>query len=82
MARVTGPGIDPSASYDAIPLVGEGFFSLRRVTRSDDPLEGSMSVKISHEVLRKIGRHKMPCETLAGAVERLLLLSIAKPSRS
>lgn len=78
MARVHGEGIDPSASYDAIQLSAEGFFSLRRVERSSEQLEGVNSVKISHEVCARVGRLKLPGETLAGAVERLLLLSITR----
>lgn len=58
--------------------MGAGMYRLELEKRSSEPLDGSMSVKISHETLRKIGRHKMPGETLSGAVERLLLLSITR----
>lgn len=76
MARVSGPGIDPAASYEAVELVGRGMYRLERKTPPEPVLDGLMTIKISREAARRIGRHKLPGESLAKAVERLALASI------
>lgn len=81
MARVTGPGIDPAASYEAVELVGRGMYRLERKNVPEPVLDGSLSIKISREAVRRIGRHKLPGETLGQAVERLALTSLpGKPA--
>ena len=77
MARLSGPGIDPTASYEAVELVGRGMYRLERKTPPEPDPEGSLTIKISREAARRIGRHKLPGETLAQAVERLALASLS-----
>ena len=76
MARVTGQGIDPAASYEAVELVGRGTYRLERKTAPELILDGSLTIKISQRSARRIGRHKLPGESLAQAVERLALTSL------
>lgn len=76
MARVSGPGIDPAASYEAVELVGRGMYRLERKNAPEPVLDGSLSVRISQQAARRVGRHKLPNETLAQAVERLALASL------
>lgn len=76
MARVTGPGIDPAAHYEAVELVGRGMYRLERKTAPEPVLEGSLTIKISQQAARRIGRHKLLNETLAAAVERLALAAL------
>ena len=76
MARVSGPNIDPKASYEAIELVGGGMYRLERKDAPELVLNGFLSIKISQQTARRIGRHKLPGESLAQAVERLALTSL------
>lgn len=76
MARVTGPGIDPAGFYEAVELVGKGMYQLHKKTAPKPVLDGSLTIKISQQSARRIGRHKLPGETLAAAVERLALASL------
>jgi hypothetical protein len=76
MARVHGPGIDPGGVYEAVELVGRGMYRLERKIAPEPDLDGLMTIKISREAARRIGRHKFPGETLAQAVERLALASL------
>ena len=75
MARVTGPAIDPAASYTAVELMGKGMFRLIR-EMDQSALESFMTIKISRDAARRIGRHKLAGETLAQAVERLAIASL------
>jgi len=77
MARITGPGIDPAGAYEAVPLVGRGVYRLERKTAPEPVLEGLLTIKISQQAARRIGRHKLPGEALAAAVERLALSSLS-----
>lgn len=76
MARVSGPTIDPKASYEAIELVGGGMYRLQKKDASAPDPDGFLSIKISQQTARRIGRHKLPGESLAQAVERLALTSL------
>lgn len=76
MARVSGPGIDPAASYEAVELMGRGLYRLERKTAPESVSDGSLSIKISREAARRIGRHKLVGETLAAAIERLALSAL------
>lgn len=76
MARVSGPGIDPAGHYEAVELVGRGMYRLERKTAPEPVLDGFLAIKISQQSARRIGRHKLPGETLAQAVERLALSSL------
>lgn len=81
MARIKGPGIDPKASYEAVRLWGRDMYLLSKKDAPEPVLDGFMSIKISQEASRRIGRHKLPGETLAQAVERLALASLSgKPA--
>lgn len=77
MARVTGRGIDPASDYEAVELVGRGMYRLERKNAPEPVLEGSLTIKISQQTARRIGRHKLSGETLAQAVERLALASLS-----
>lgn len=77
MARLRGPGIDPAGSYEAIELWGRDMYLLRKKPAPEPVLDGSISIKITEEAARKIGRHKKKGETLAQAVERLALFSLS-----
>ena len=77
MAQIKGPGIDSTASYEAVQLWGRDMYLLTKKTAQEPVLDGSMNIKISQEAARKIGRHKLPGETLAQAVERLALASLS-----
>ena len=76
MARISGPGIDPAAVYEATELVGRGLYRLHKQPPPEPVLDGSMTIKISREAVRKIGRHKLSGESLAAAVERLALAAL------
>ena len=76
MARVTGTGIDPKGAYEATELVGRGMYRLQRVKPPEAAPKGFATVKISLTAMQKIGRYKLPGETLAAAVERLALSSL------
>ena len=76
MARVSGQGIDPHGVYEALELVGRGMYRLERVEPPEAVLGSFTTVKISLAAVKKIGRHKLPGETLAAAVERLALSSL------
>ena len=80
MARVSGPGIQKNGSYEAKELVGRGMYLLvlKEVSDAKTVLDDSISVKISQETARKIGRHKLPGETLAQAIERLALTALSR----
>ena len=80
MARVSGPGIQKNGSYEAKELVGRGMYLLvlKEVSDAETVLDDSISVKISQETARKIGRHKLPGETLAQAIERLALTALSR----
>ena len=82
MARVSGPGIQKNGSYEAKELVGRGMYLLvlKEVSDAETVLNDFINVKISQETARKIGRHKLPGESLALAVERLALASLHKKS--
>ena len=73
MARIKGPGIDPKGSYSATPAWGRGFYRVELENAPEAVLDGFMTIKISQEAARRLGRHKLPGETLAQAVERLAL---------
>lgn len=79
MARVSGPGIQKNASYEARELSGRGMYLLvlKEASDSAQTLDDSMSIKISRKTAQKIGRHKLPGETLAQAVERLALTALS-----
>lgn len=77
MARIKGPGIDPGGSYEAVQLWGRDMYLLSKKPAPEPVLGDFMSIKISNEAARKIGRHKLPGETLAQAVERLALASLS-----
>ena len=78
MARVTGPSIDKQGHYEATELVGRGLYRLQCIEQPESDVDGTVSVKISRDAARWIGRHKLPGETLAAAVERLALSSRAR----
>lgn len=79
MARVSGPGIDPAASYEAVELMGREMYQLHKKAAPEPVLDGSLTIKISQQSARRIGRHKLPGEPLAHAVERLALASLSRP---
>ena len=72
MARVSGPGIDQKARYQAVELWGKGI-RLEKEKPAEADLDAPVGVKISRDTARKIGRHKLHGETLAQAVKRLAL---------
>lgn len=76
MARITGPGIDPSAVYEATQLVGRGMYMLHKQPPVEAAPDGFMTIKITREAARRIGRHKLAGESLALAVERLALAAL------
>ena len=81
MARIKGPGIDPKGSYSATPAWGRGFYRVELENAPEAVLDGFMTIKISQEAARRLGRHKLKGETLANAIERLALSSLAvKPA--
>ena len=76
MARITGPGIDQKGSYSAKQAWGRDLYLLTPKDVSEAVPDGLMTIKISREAARRIGRHKLPGETLAEAIERLALASL------
>jgi len=82
VARVTGAGIDPKGTYGATELVGLGLYRLQRIEPPETALGGFTTVKISLAAVKKIGRHKLPGETLAAAIERLALAQIQGSSQN
>lgn len=82
MARIEGPGIDKNASYTAVELWGKGMFRLEKEKPSQPDLAAPVGVKISRESARKIGRWKLPNETLGQVVERLALDGLAQKKRA
>jgi hypothetical protein len=82
MARISGAGIDPAGLYIATELEGKGLFRLHKQPPVEPALDGSMTIKISREAARKVGRHKLLGESLAAAVERLALAALPVQSRS
>ena len=82
MARVSGAGIDPHGVYEARELVGRGMYRLERVEPPEAALGSFTTVKISLAAVKKIGRHKLPGETLAAAIERLALAQIQGSSQN
>lgn len=82
MARIKGPGIDPKGSYSATPAWGRGLYRLELKDAPEAVLDGFLSVKISQEAARKIGRHKRAGETLAQAIERLAIASLSSAKQA
>jgi hypothetical protein len=76
MARIEGPGIDKNASYTAVELWGKGLFRLEKEKPSQPDSAAPVGVKISRDTARKIGRHKLPGETLGQAVDRFALAGL------
>ena len=76
MAYIQGPGIDQKASYQAVEVCGVGLFKLEKQPAPEPNGNEFFSVKISRQTVRKIGRHKLPGESLPAAVERLILAGL------
>ena len=77
MARIKGPGIAPNGSYVATQAWGRDLYRLELKDAPEAVFDGFLTVKISPEAARKIGRHKLTGETLAQAIERLALASLS-----
>lgn len=82
MARIEGPGIDKNASYTAVELWGKGMFRLEKEKPVEADPDASVGVKISRDTARKIGRQKLPGETLGQAIERLALIGLADTKKA
>ena len=77
MARVNGLGIDPAGVYQATELMGAGgLFRLEKQQPVEASPDGFMTIKITREAARRIGRHKLAGESLTQTVERLALAAL------
>lgn len=69
-------GIDPKGAYEALQLVREGMYRLELKAPVETSPDTTLSIKISRKAIRRLGRYKLPGETINAAVERLALKAI------
>jgi hypothetical protein len=80
VARVEGEGLKSRGHYVAREAMARGLFWLHEVEgEQQEPVPG-IKIRLNPDIIRLVAKRKLPRESLASAVERLLLQVCEKSS--